>query len=181
MPSLIETLGDDLKDAMRAGDALRRDELRGLLAALKAEGQAKLTRQLAQAGLIVHGEDATLSPEQQAAVERIRAGAGLTPEEEQAVVRQRARQHQQSIDGFRAGNRPDLEQREQAQLAVLERYLPQALDAAAIEAAIRAAIAETGASSVRDQGKVMSKLSPQLRGRADMRAVNARVQELLGA
>jgi uncharacterized protein YqeY len=179
MASLIDTLGDDLKDAMRAGDTLRRDEIRGLLAALKAESQAKLARQLGQAGLILHGEDATLTPAQQAEVERIRASAALTDDEEQAVVRQRARQHQQSIEGFQAGKRSDLEAVEREQLVVLERYLPQALDGDAIERAIRAAIEETGAHGVRDQGKVMSKLSPQLRGRADMRAVNARVQQLL--
>jgi uncharacterized protein YqeY/DNA-binding response OmpR family regulator len=179
MPSLVQTLGDDLKDAMRAGDSVRRDEIRGLLAALNAESQSKLTRQLSQAGLIVPGDDATLTAEQQADVARLRAGSALTPDEEQAVVRQRARQHQQSIDGFQKGGRTDLEQIERAQLAVLGHYLPQAMDAGEIEAAIRTAIFETGASTIRDLGKVMSKLSPQLRGRADMKAVNARVQELL--
>jgi uncharacterized protein len=179
MPSLTETLSADLKDAMRAGDAVRRDEIRGLLAALKAESQAKLTRALAAQGLIVQGEEASLTPEQQAAVERVRASAGLSPEEEQAVLQQRAKQHRQAIDSFRAGRRADLEAAEAAQLAVLQRYLPQALDADAVEAAIRAAISATGASGPREQGKVMAALSPQLRGRADLRAVSARVQELL--
>ena len=66
--SLTDTLSADLRDAMRAGDQVRRDEIRGLLAALQAERQAKLTRALSKQGLIVHGDDATLKPEQQAAV-----------------------------------------------------------------------------------------------------------------
>jgi uncharacterized protein len=180
MASLTDTLSADLRDAMRAGDQVRRDEIRGLLAALQAERQAKLTRALSKQGLIVHGEDATLTPEQQAAVEQIRATTELTADEEQAVLRQRAKQHRQSIDGFRQGKRADLEAVEEAQLAVLDRYLPRQLSADDVEAAIQAAIASTGATSARDQGKVMGQLSAQLRGRADMKAVSARVQQLLG-
>ncbi len=179
MASLTDTLSADLRDAMRAGDQVRRDEIRGLLAALQAERQTKLTRSLSKQGLIVHGDDATLTPEQQAAVEQIRATTDLTADEEQAVLRQRAKQHRQSIDGFRQGKRADLEAVEEAQLAVLDRYLPQQLSAADVEAAIRAAIVATGATSARDQGKVMGQLSGQLRGRADMKAVSARVQQLL--
>jgi len=179
MPSLIDALGQDLKDAMRAGDAVRRDEIRGLLAMLKAEIQAKLTRGLSKAGLILHGDDAVLTTEQQAAVERLRATAALTHDEEQAVLLQRVKQHRQSIEGFQKGGRADLSAIEEAQLAVLERYLPQPLSADEIEQAIREVVAQTGATGPRDQGKVMSALSPRLRGRADMKAASARVQELL--
>src|SRR5207248_3301650 len=58
VPSLLERLTADLKDAMRAGDALRRDEIRGLIAMLKAEQQSKLTRVLSKQGLILHGDNA---------------------------------------------------------------------------------------------------------------------------
>jgi uncharacterized protein YqeY len=177
--TLTNTLSADLRDAMRAGDRVRRDEIRGLLAALQAERQAKLTRALSKRGLIVHGDDAMLTPEQLAAAEQLRATTDLTGEEEQAVLQQRAKQHRQSIDGFRQGKRADLEAVEQAQLAVLERYLPRQLSADDVEAAIRAAIASTGATSARDQGQVMGQLSSQLRGRADMKAVSARVRQLL--
>ncbi|MBV9356557.1 MAG: GatB/YqeY domain-containing protein [Chloroflexi bacterium] len=180
MASLTDTLSADLRDAMRAGDQVRRDEIRGLLAALQAERQTKLTRALSKQGLIVHGDDATLTPEQQAAVQQIRATTDLTADEEQAVLRQRAKQHRQSIDGFRQGKRADLETIEEAQLAVLDRYLPRQMSAEEVEAAIRAAIASTGATGARDQGKVMGQLSAQLRGRADMKAVSARVQQVLG-
>jgi uncharacterized protein len=181
MPSLLERLNADLKDAMRAGDALRRDEIRGLIAMLKTEQQAKLKRVLDQHGLILEeGTGQQLSPEQEADITRLRATTALSDEEEQAVLVQRAVQHRQSIEAFKKGNRTDLLQREEAQLAIDAAYLPQ-LDQAAIEQAIHDAITEAGAQTLREQGKVMGLLSARLRGKADMKAVAARVQSLLGA
>jgi uncharacterized protein len=177
--SLMERLNADLKDAMRAGDALRRDEIRGVLAMLKAEQQAKLTRALSRQGLILHGENAELSPEQEAQVEQVRTTSVLSDDEQQAILLQRVKQHRQSIDGFLKGKRPDLVKQEEAELAIDESYLPRQLDAAAVEEAVQSAIQETGAQGPRDQGKVMGVLSPRLRGRADMKAVAARVQALL--
>src|SRR5215207_6186242 len=115
MPSLLERLTADLKDAMRAADATRRDEIRGLLAMLKGEQQSKLTRALSRQGLILQGENATLSPEQEAEVERLRAASTLSDDEEQSVVLLRVKQHRQSIDGFSKGNRVDLVRMEEAQ------------------------------------------------------------------
>ena len=179
MPSLPERLNADLKEAMRAGDATRRDELRGLIAMLKSEQQTKLTRQLSKRGLILQGEHASLTPEQEAEVDRVRAESALTEDEEQSVLLQRVKQHRQSIDGFAKGNRADLVAVEEAQLGVLQAYLPQALGEAEVEQAIQAAIQETGAQGPRDQGKVMGVLSSRLRGRADMKSVASRVQALL--
>ena len=180
MPSLLERLNADLKDAMRAGDGVRRDEIRGLIAMLKAEQQSKLTRTLSKQGLILHGENDELSAEQQRQVEQVRASSGLSDDEEQAILLQRVKQHRQSIEAFTQGKRADLLSTEEAQLAVDETYLPQQLDASAVEEAVQAAIRESGAQSPRDQGKVMGLLSPRLRGRADMKAVASRVQALLG-
>ena len=181
MASLAERLTADLKDAMRAGDAVRRDEIRGLIAMLKAEQQSKLTRTLNQRGLILQDESATLTAEQQAEVERLRAASGLSDDEEQDILLQRVKQHRQSIDSFVKGNRQDLVTTEEAQLATLEPYLPQQLDAAAIDEAVQAAIAESGAQGPRDTGKVMGLLTPRLRGRADMKAVASTVQAKLAA
>ena len=167
MPSLLERLNADLKDAMRAGETVRRDEIRGLIAMLKAEQQSKLTRALGKQGLILYGENAVLSPEQQQEIDRLRATTALSDDEQQAILLQRVKQH-----------RDDLLKFEEAQLAIDAAYLPQ-LDAAAVEEAIQQAIRESGAQSLREQGKVMSLLSPRLRGRADMKAVAARVQALL--
>ena len=179
MAVLLDRLNTDLKDAMRAGDATRRDEIRGLISMLKAEQQSKLTRSLSRHGLILQGDNATLSPEQEAEVREIRARSGLSDDEEQAILVQRVKQHRQSIDGFLKGNRPDLVQLEEAQLKIDEAYLPEQLDTAEVEQAIEAAIAESGAQGPRDQGKVMGLLSGRLRGRADMKAVAASVQALL--
>jgi len=185
MPSLLEQLTADLKDAMRAADTLRRDEIRSLLSQIKAEQQAKLTRALDERGLLL-GLDAeedggqVLSPEQEAEIVSVRANSDLTEAEVQAVLVRRVVQHRQSIDAFKKGKRADLLQVEEAQMAVDAAYLPQ-LDETAIEQAIQAAIAESGATTLRDQGKVMSLLSARLRGKADMKAVAARVQGLLSA
>lgn len=179
MASLIDQLNADLKDAMRAADALRRDEIRGLIAMLKTEQQAKLTRALSRQGLILHGEDAELTPAQQQQVAQLRANSGLSDDEQQAILLQRVKQHRQSIEGFLKGNRAELARKEEAELAIDESYLPQQLDASTVEEAVQAAIRESGAQGPRDQGKVMGLLSPRLRGRADMKAVAARVQAAL--
>jgi len=164
---------------MRAGDSTRRDEIRGLIAMLKTEQQAKLTRALGKRGLLLQGDNVALSAEQQAQVDELRQTATLSDEEEQAVLLQRVKQHRQSIDGFVQGKRPDLVQLEEAQLAVDQAYLPQQLEGEAVEQAIQEALRESGAQGPRDQGKVMGLLSSRLRGRADMKAVAARVQQLL--
>src|SRR5712691_4954865 len=180
MPSLLEQLNADLKDAMRSGDTLRRDEIRGVIAMLRAEQQSKLKRTLEGQGLILEDSlDVALSPEQQVEIDRIRATNALDEAEEQAVLVQRVVQHRQSIEAFKKGNRDDLLKFEEAQLAIDAAYLPQ-LDDAAIEEAIREAIRESGAQTLREQGKVMSLLSARLRGKADMKAVATRVQALLG-
>jgi len=180
MPSLLERLNADLKDAMRAGDSLRRDEIRGLLSMLKAEQQSKLTRTLDRHGLILHGDNAELSPDQQRQIDSLRLTTSLDDDEEQAVLLQRVKQHRQSIDAFQQGKRSDLASLEEAQLGVDQTYLPQQLDPSAVEEAVASAIRESGASGPRDQGKVMGLLSPRLRGRADMKLVAAQVQARLG-
>src|ERR1700730_2536766 len=108
MASLLDQLTADLRDAMRAADAPRRDEIRGLISQLKAEQQTKLTRLLSKQGLILHGDNAVLSDAQQAEVDHERANTPLAADEEQAVLAMRVKQHRQSIDGFRQGKREDL-------------------------------------------------------------------------
>ena len=181
MASLLERLTGDLKDAMRAADTLRRDEIRGLIAQLKAEQQAKLTRTLSKQGLILHGDNAVLSAEQQAEIDRLRSSVVLSEDEEQAVLAMRVKQHRQSLDGFLRGKRDDLIKVEEAQLKVDLAYQPEQLDQDEVERAIQAAISQSGAQGLRDQGKVMGLLSARLRGKADMKAVAARVQEQLSA
>ena len=179
MGTLVEQLSNDLKDAMRAGDTVRRDEIRGLMAALKSEHQAKLTRELSKRGLIIHGEDTPLTAEQEAAVNQLRAEVKLSTDDELAVLQQRVKQHRQAIEWFQRGNRPDLVSTEEAQQVALDRYLPKQLEGVELDRAIRAAIEESGARGARDQGKVMGLLAQRLRGRVDLRQVSARVQAML--
>jgi len=97
-----------------------------------------------------------------------------------AVLDRRAKQHRESLEHYRGAGREDLAASEEAELAILNEYLPAALSETEIEALIEAAVAETGASSVRDMGRVMGLLKPKIQGRADMAAVSARVKSRLG-
>ena len=97
------------------------------------------------------------------------------------VIAKDVRQHQESIDAFRQGNRQDLVAQEEAEMAVLKEYLPQQMTREEITAAARQVIAEVGARGPGDKGKVMPKLIAQLKGRADGREINAVVTELLSS
>lgn len=85
----------------------------------------------------------------------------------------------EAIEAYEKARRPELVAQEQEELRVIESYLPRQLDRAAIAELVRKAIAETGASSAKEQGKVMQKLMPQLRGQADGKLVAEVVAELL--
>src|SRR5680860_603454 len=104
---LAEQFRADLKDAMRTGDTGRRDEIRGLLAMLQSETQAKLDRELRVQGLLADAADVELTPEQAARAERLRAESELSEEEARGVLQLRAKQHRQSIEAFQKGNRTD--------------------------------------------------------------------------
>jgi len=97
-----------------------------------------------------------------------------------SVIQKQAKQRRESIAEFRKGNRQDLVDREEAELTVLEAYLPQQASRDEIEAAARKQIAETSAAGSRDIGKVMPPLMQQFAGRADGRVVSDVVKELLG-
>lgn len=95
------------------------------------------------------------------------------------VIAKQAKQNRESIDAFRQGNRSDLVAKEERELSVLQEYLPQPMSSEEIAAAARQAIAEVGAVGPGDKGKVMGKLMPQVKGKADGGEVNAIVSELL--
>jgi uncharacterized protein YqeY len=109
----------------------------------------------------------------------IEAGGELDESAVLGVLAREAKQRRESIEEFRKGNREDLVAREEAQLAVIDQYLPQQMSRDEIAEAARAVIAQVGASGPGDKGKVMPVLVNQLRGRADGREINAVVTELL--
>ncbi len=95
------------------------------------------------------------------------------------VLTREVKTRRESIDAFRKGGREELAAKEEAEIAILSEYLPQALSEDEIEALVREAIAATGASSARDLGKVMGWLSPRTRGRADGKVVSGLVAQAL--
>jgi hypothetical protein len=110
---------------------------------------------------------------------QIAKGAPVDDGDVVAVMNKQARQHRESIDAFRKGNRPDLTAKEEAELAVLTEYLPQQMSRDEIVAVARKVIEEVGAHSPGEKGKVMSKLMPHLKGKAPGAEINAVVTELL--
>lgn len=96
-----------------------------------------------------------------------------------SIVEKLIKQRKDSISQFQAAGRDDLVAAEQAELVVLQAYLPEQLSAAEVEAAVAAAIAESGAASAKDMGKVMGLLKPRLAGRADMGQVSALIKTRL--
>ncbi|MBI1284609.1 MAG: GatB/YqeY domain-containing protein [Thiobacillus sp.] len=96
-----------------------------------------------------------------------------------SIVEKLIKQRKDSISQFQAAGRDDLVAAEQAELAVLRAYLPEQLPPAEVEAAVVAAIAESGAASARDMGKVMALLKSRLAGRADMGQVSMLIKARL--
>ena len=97
-----------------------------------------------------------------------------------AILSTAAKQRRESIDQYEKGGRQDLADKEKAELAILQSYLPQQLSKDEVAAAIKETIAETGAVGAKDMGKVMKALMPKVKGKADGKLVNELVKELLG-
>jgi uncharacterized protein YqeY len=95
------------------------------------------------------------------------------------VVSGEIKRHKDSVEQFRAGNRPELVQKEEAEIAVLQGYLPAQLGEAELKALVEAAVVKTGASGPRDMGAVMKALLPDVQGKADGRLVSELVKARL--
>ena len=145
--SLIERIEDEVKDAMRARDAQRRDALRLILSSLQG-AEKELQRPLS--------EDESLQVLQRERKKRIEAA-----------------------EAFRAGGREEQAAAEEAELAVLQEFMPEPLSEDEIEAIVDNVIAEVGATSMRDLGRVMADVMPQVSGRADGSVVSQLVREKL--
>lgn len=96
-----------------------------------------------------------------------------------AVLDKMAKQHRDSISQYELAGRDDLVKKETTELEIVQSYLPEPLDEDEIKQLIRSAIEETGASTIKDMGKVMGILKPRLQGRADMGEVSALVKKQL--
>ncbi len=144
---LQQKLNDDLKQAMKDGDVVKRSVIRLVMAAIK---NAEIAKQKAL-------EDGDIL----------------------GVIAKEIRQRKESIEAFKEGNRPELAANEEAEMAVLEAYMPAQMSRDEIVAEAKKVIGEVGAKSLRDKGKVMPQLIARLKGKADGREINEVVTELL--
>ena len=117
----------------------------------------------------------------QAAIKQREVDERITLDDAQviAVLEKMVKQRKESITQFEQGGRPDLADKEKAEIALLTNYLPAQLSEAEVDALIKEAIAASGAASVKDMGKVMGLVKAQAAGRADMGAVSARIKAAL--
>jgi uncharacterized protein YqeY len=145
--NLKQRLTDDIKQAMKDGDTVRRSVLRLLMSSVK---NAEITKQ-----------------------------ADLDNSDILGIIAKEVRQHQESIESFKQGNRQDLVAKEEAEMAILQGYLPQQMTREEIVEAARQVIGEVGAQGPGDKGKVMKDLMRKLKGRADGKEINNIVTELL--
>ena len=152
--SLYDRIGEDMKAAMRAKESARLSAIRLLLAALKQK----------QVDDRAPGKES----------------AALADAEVLAVIDKMIKQRRESIAQFERAGRSDLVEGEKFEIGVLSGYLPPPMGAAEIEQAVVAALAGSGASGVKDMGKVMALLKSRLAGRADMGKVSALVKSRLG-
>lgn len=107
------------------------------------------------------------------------AGGEVKEEDEVKLLQKLVKQRKDSLEIFQQQNRIDLAQKEQEEISIIEKFLPQQLSEAELKTAIAAIIAETGASSSADMGKVMGVATKQLAGKTDGKAISAAVKELL--
>ncbi len=114
------------------------------------------------------------------AIEKSGAEGELDDAEAVQVIRKQVKQRQDSIESFEKGGRPELASKEKEELAMLSAYLPQAMSGEELAAAVREAIAETGATSRAQMGAVMKSLQVKLAGRADGKSLSQEVQRQLG-
>ena len=147
--NLFDKVSDDIRKAMLARDKVRLEALRG---AKKEFLEAKTAKG---------------------------ANGDLSDDKAVAIIVKMVKQRKESAKIYIENNRSELAESELAEAAVLEEYLPRQLSEEELEAELRAIIAETGASSMKEMGKVMGVASKRLAGRADGRAINAKVKELL--
>jgi uncharacterized protein YqeY len=147
-----EKFSSELKVAMKASDKRRVDTIRMIMGALKDKE-----------------------------IEARGQGKTLSNEDILALLQKMTKSREESQEIYEKAGRLDLSTQEAEEISIINSFLPQQLSGSEVEAAIAAAIAETGASSVKDMGKVVGALKAQFAGRMDFATASARVKAILGA
>lgn len=111
--------------------------------------------------------------------QQIELGHDLTPDEEVAVMSHEYKQRKESLDEFKQADRQDLIEKTEAELKIVEKYMPKQLSAEEVQDIVKQSIEKAGASSMKDFGKVMGIVMPQVKGKADGKLVNQTVKEQL--
>ena len=148
--ALFQQMTEELKVAMKSGDVLKRDTIRFIQSAVKNE-----------------------------AIEMRKPATELSDEEVLAVIKKLSKQRKDSIAQYQAANRTDLVEKEQAELALIEVYLPAQLPEADVERMVKEAIAETGATGKDALGKVMGVAMKKAAGQADGNSIRLIAERLL--
>lgn len=141
-------LSDDLKQAMKSGDTVKRSVLRFVMSSIH---NAEIAKQ-----------------------------SDLDNSDILGVISKEVKQRQESIEAFKQGNRADLVEKEEKELAIIQAYLPEQLSREEIVTAAQQIISKVGAQGPPDKGKVMKELMPAMKGKADGKVINEVVSELLG-
>lgn len=111
--------------------------------------------------------------------EKLEGDAQLTDEEIVGVISSEIKKRKDAIALYIQGNRPELAEKEQKEIEVIKKYLPEQLSEEAVRALVQESIAKTGAKEMKDMGKVMADLSPKIKGKADSGEVSKIIKELL--
>ena len=158
---------------MKSGDTSRRDTLRFVLAAIQREGVDRLQATIER--LSAEGKD---EASRQAYVAEHRP-SDLDDAAVLDVLQKQAKMRRDSIDAFRKGDRPQLAEKEEHELAIIQGYLPTQMSDADVRAIVERVVAETGAAGPRDMGKVMPKVLAETKDRADGKKVAGLVGAML--
>ena len=152
--------------------AIREQIVADLTAAMKAKDTARLGVVRMLKSRIMEAEDE----------QRVRKGQDYALEDQEclAVIATYAKQRRDSIEAYRKGGKEDLATKEEAELAIIQQYLPAQMSENDVRRIVAAAIAETGATSANEMGAIMKIVMPKLKGGADGAVVNRIVRELLG-
>ena len=184
--SIKDQLQADLKTAMLSKQELRRDVIRFTLAAMKNAELAKQQKlvkdrsHLWQTGqLDDSGNPLVDEAEREKQLAEIARLTPLSDEEQLAVLTTEVKRRRETIADAEKAGRADLIEREQAELEVVLAYLPKQMSREEVIAAAQQVVGEVGAKGLQDTGKVMGKLMPQLKGKADGKMISEVVKELL--
>jgi len=147
---LKQKIVDDMKQAMKAGDAMKRDTLRML------DSMIKNTE-----------------------IEKLKKEEGLNDEEVQAVIAKAIKQRKDSVEQYTTGGRPELAEKETKEIEILSAYMPEQMSEAKVREIVKEIISQVGATSKAEIGKVMGPIMGKLKGQADGNLVRKIVEESL--